>query len=87
MQDIDTGWADELISDGLAIIFAILFSTDPENQGLFFIVYNWIPVLGSNPFSVETWFYICFLGGLMLFMRYYGSGIIMIAINKAMDEF
>lgn len=48
-------------------------------DGLFTVLttfYNMIPILGSNPISMEAAFYIVAFIGPLLFIDYFGDGII-----------
>lgn len=86
MQDIDIdieGLFDTIIQ---LLINVFIWNNDPNAEGILEMIYNWLPVLGNNSLSIEIWFYISFFGGFYLFMRYFGTGIIIKTINYGLDK-
>lgn len=80
MDNFDTSWVKPLIDSIIAMLWNLTFGTD----GIFKIFYNWIPVIGNNPLSIETWFIIVAFVPMIVFMKYYGNGIILQAIQYSL---
>jgi hypothetical protein len=78
MQGFDSSWIEPLIDSLVATLWNLFFG----DKGLFMMIYNWIPIIGSDPWSVETWFYVMTFGGIMLFLRFYGYGAIAEAVRR-----
>lgn len=64
---IDTSWVDEVFASLLDAVTETVFG---EN-GILSVVFNLLPVVGSNSLPVETWFIIVVFGGILIFLRYY----------------
>jgi len=69
----DTSWVNDILQILWNTIYAVAL-----------IFYNLIPPIGNNNIGVEAGFYIVAFGGLVLFIKYYGDGIIIQIVEEGL---
>ena len=63
--EMDTDWIDDILDTFWGLLYN---GTIGEEWGIFRLLYNLLPVVGDNSFSMEVWFMIAIFGGMLLFL-------------------